>query len=93
MGWNKVEYNNKSETSFRNGINQILPLNSEMLLVYGGSTGRDLMKKSAVYILNKQEMVKIDNRMFDEIRKLSKKSKRLSKILFPNNNNNNKKNE
>ena len=49
------------------------------------------MKKSAVYILNKQEMVKIDNRMFDEIRKLSKKSKRLSKILFPNNNN--KKNE
>ena len=92
LGWNKIEYNNRSETSFRNGINQILPLNSEMLLVYGGNTGRDLMKKSAVYILNKQEMVKIDNRMFDEIRKLSKKSKRLSKILFPNNNTN-KKNE
>ena len=85
LGWNKIEYNNRSETSFRNGINQILPLNSEMLLVYGGNTGRDLIKKSALYILPKQEMVTIDNKMFEEIRKLSKKSKRLSKILFSNN--------
>ena len=42
---------------------------------------REFVKKAAVYILPKQEMVKIDNRMFNEIREASKKSKKLSKIL------------
>ena len=81
LGWNKVEYNNRAEISFRTGINQILPLNEDMLLVYGGSSMREFIKKAAVYILAKNEMVKIDNRMFNEIRKASKKSKKLSKIL------------
>ena len=42
---------------------------------------REFVKKSAVYVLPKQEMVKIDNKMFNEIREASKKSKKLSKIL------------
>ena len=81
LGWNKIEYNNRAEISFRTGINQILPLNPEMLLVYGGSSMREFIKKAAVYVLPKNEMVKIDNRMFNEIREASKKSKKLSKIL------------
>ncbi len=81
LGWQRVEYNNRAEISFRTGINQILPLNSEMLLVYGGSSMREFIKKAAVFILPKNEMVKIDNRMFNEIREASKKSKKLSKIL------------
>ena len=81
LGWCKVDYNNRAEISFRTGINQILPLNPEMLLVYGGSSMREFIKKAAVFVLPKLEMVKIDNRMFNEIREVSKKSKRLSKIL------------
>ena len=81
LGWHRVEYNNRAEISFRTGINQILPLNSEMLLVYGGSSMREFIKKAAVFVLPKHEMVKIDNRMFNEIREASKKSKKLSKIL------------
>ena len=81
LGWSKVDYNNRSEISFRNGINQLLPLNPEMLLFYGGSSMRDFIKRSAVYILPKQEFVKIDNRMFNEIREMSNHSKKLSKIL------------
>ena len=81
LGWTKVEYNNRAEISFRNGINQLLPLNPEMLLFYGGSSMRDFIKRAAVYILSKQEMVKIDNRMFNEIRELSNHSRKLSKIL------------
>lgn len=77
----EVEFNNRTDISFRTGINQILPLNPEMLLVYGGSCMREFVKKAAVYVLPKQEMVKIDNRMFNEIREASKKSKKLSKIL------------
>lgn len=59
----------------------MLPLNPEMILVYGGSSMREFIKQAAVFILHKNEMVKIDNRMFNEIRKASKKSKKLSKIL------------
>jgi hypothetical protein len=81
LGWNKIEYNNRAEISFRTGINQILPLNPEMLLVYGGSSMREFIKKAAVFVLPRHEMVKIDNRMFNEIREASKKSKKLSKIL------------
>lgn len=81
LGWYKVDYNNRADISFRTGINQLLSLNPEMILVYGGSSMREFIKKAAVYVLPKQEMVKIDNRMFDEIREASKKSKKLSKIL------------
>jgi len=81
LGWQKVDYNNRADISFRTGINQLLPLNPEMILVYGGSSMREFVKKSAVYILPKQEMAKIDNRMFNEIREASKRSKKLSKIL------------
>ena len=81
LGWQKVDFNNRTDISFRTGISQMLPLNPEMLLIYGGSCMREFVKKSAVYVLPKQEMVKIDNRMFNEIREASKKSKKLSKIL------------
>ena len=81
LGWQRVDYNNRADISFRTGINQMLPLNPEMILVYGGSSMREFVKKSAVYVLPRQEMVRIDNRMFNEIREASKKSKKLSKIL------------
>ena len=85
LGWCKVDYNNRAEISFRTGINQrinqILPLNPEMLLVYGGSSMREFIKKAAIFVLPRIEMIKIDNRTFNEIREASKKSKRLSKIL------------
>ena len=45
---------------------------------------REFIKQSAVYVLPKKEMVKIDNKMFNEIREASKKSTRLSKILSSN---------
>jgi hypothetical protein len=81
LGWCRVDYNNRAEISFRTGINQILPLNPEMLLVYGGSSMREFIKKAAIFVLSRLEMIKIDNRTFNEIREISKKSKRLSKIL------------
>ena len=81
LGWQRVDYNNRTDISFRTGISQLLPLNPDMILVYGGSCMREFVKKSAVYVLPKQEMVKIDNKMFNEIREASKKSKKLSKIL------------
>ena len=81
LGWNKIEYKNKAEMNLRNGLNQIYPLNTDLLLVYGGESMRDFIKKAAIYSLPKQEMIKIDNKIFNEIREASQKSKKLYKIL------------
>ena len=81
LGWYKIDYNNKAEMNFKSGINKILPLTPEMVLIYGATNMRDFAKKSAVYLIPKQEIIKIDNKIFNEIREASKKSKKLSKVL------------
>jgi len=81
LGWYKIDYNNKAEMNFKSGINKILPLTPDMVLIYGASNMRDFAKKSAVYLISKQEMIKIDNKIFNQIREASKKYKKLSKVL------------
>jgi hypothetical protein len=81
LGWYKIDYNNKAEMDFKSGINKILPLTPEMVLIYGATNMRNFAKKSAIYLIPKQEMIKIDNRIFNEIREASKKNRRLSKVL------------
>jgi hypothetical protein len=81
LGWYKIDYNNKAEMNFKSGINKIVPLTPEMVLIYGASNMRDFAKKSAVYLIPKQEMIKIDNKIFNEIREASKKYKKLDKVL------------
>ena len=80
-GWTKIDYNNKAEMNFKSGFNKIFPLSSEMILIYGAKNTRDFMKKAAVYLTPKFEIVKIDNKIFKEIKESSKNSKKLSKIL------------
>ena len=81
LGWYKIDYNNRAEMNFKSGFNKILPLTPEMVLIYGASNMRDFTKKSAVYLIQKQEMIKIDNKIFNEIREASKKYKKLNKVL------------
>ena len=81
LGWSKIDYNNKAEMDFKSGYNKILPLSEEMILIYGATNMRDFVKKAAVYLIPKFEIVKIDNRIFKEIKETSKYSKKLSKIL------------
>jgi len=81
LGWYKIDYNNKAEMNFKSGITKILPLTPEMVLIYGAANMRDFTKKSAVYSIPKQEIIKIDNKIFNEIREASKKSKKLNKVL------------
>ena len=81
LGWSKIEYNNRAEMDFKSGYNKILPLSSEMILIYGATNMRDFVKKAAVYLISKFEIVKIDNSIFKEIKENSKNSRKLSKIL------------
>ena len=81
LGWSKIDYNNKAEMDFKSGYNKILSISPEMILIYGATNMRDFVKKAAVYIIPKFEIVKIDNNIFREIKESSKHSKQLSKIL------------
>ena len=81
LGWSKIEYNNKAEMDFKSGYNKILPISDEMILIYGATNMRDFVKKAAVYLIPKFEILKIDNRIFKEIKENSKYSTKLSKIL------------
>ena len=81
LGWCRVEYNNRAEMDFKSGYNKILPISDEMILIYGAKNMRDFVKKAAVYLLPKYEIVKIDNRIFREIKETAKHSRKLSKIL------------
>ena len=81
FGWSKIDYNNKVEMDFKSGYNKILPISPEMILIYGATNMGDFVKKAAVYIIPKFEIVKIDNNIFKEIKENSKYSRKLSKIL------------
>jgi hypothetical protein len=81
LGWNKIDYENKAEMDFKSGYNKILPLNREMILIYGATNMRDFVKKAAVYLMAKYEIVKIDNKIFREIKETSKNDKKLERIL------------
>ena len=59
LGWNKIDYENKAEMDFKSGHNKILQLNREMILIYGATNMRDFVKKAAVYLVPKFEIVKL----------------------------------
>ena len=81
LGWTIVEYKNKAEMDFKSGYTKILPLSNDMILIYGATNMRDFVKKAAVYLIPKLEIIKIDNKIFNEIKEKSKYSRKLSKIL------------
>ena len=81
LGWSIVDYKNKAEMDFKSGYSKILPLSKEIVLIYGATNMRNKAKKAAAYIIPKCEIVKIDKKIFNEIKEQSKYSRKLSKIL------------
>ena len=51
--WSRIDYNNRAEMDFKSGYNKILPILSEMILIYGAIYMRDFVKKAEVYIIPK----------------------------------------
>ena len=81
LGWSIIDYENKAEMDFKSGFNKILPISKEMILIYGATNMRDLIKKGAIYMIPKFEIVKIDKRIFGKIKDDSPRARKLSKIL------------
>ena len=81
LGWGKVEYKNKADMDFRFGLCRIFPLDMDRVIIYGASGVRESAKKAAVYLLNKNEIVKINSQMINEMRLKAKTSKKLTRII------------
>ena len=81
LGWSVIDYENRAEMDFKSGYNKILPLTNEMILIYGATNMRDFIKKAAIYLVPRFEIVKIDKRIFRKIKENSIHSRILSKIL------------
>jgi hypothetical protein len=79
-GWVQVAYNNRSDLDFKFYCG-IRPLFREKILIIGTSLGREKVRTSAIYSIRKHDIIKIDKKLFEEIRVECVKSPRLSLLL------------
>lgn len=79
-GWNILDYKNKSEIDLKSLMN-IYPLNSDLILLYGGVVFRGNNKSVCIFNLEKSEITKIDQKIMDTLRIEAKKSKKLNIII------------
>lgn len=80
QGWLKLNYYNKANINLKCYLN-VLPLNNELMLIYGGITARNSTKTVCVLNLSKAEISKVDGKLLETLRNESKKNKRLSAIV------------
>ena len=79
-GWNILDYRNKSEIDLKSLMN-IYPLNSDLILLYGGVVFRGNGRSVCIFNLAKSEITKIDQKIMEELRIEAKKSKKLTTII------------
>ena len=79
-GWNVLDYVNKSENDLRSLMN-IYPLNSDLILLYGGVTFRGNSKTVCIFNIAKSEINKIQPMLLENLRIEAKKSRKLSSII------------
>jgi hypothetical protein len=79
-GWLVLDYKNKSEIDLRNYMN-IYPLGNDLVLLYGGVSFRNTTKSICLLNLLKSEVVKVDQKMLEQLRIEAKKSRKLSSIV------------
>ena len=79
-GWNILDYRNKSEMDLKSLVN-IYPLNSDLILLYGGVVFRGNSRSVCIFDLAKSQIIKIDSKIMESIRIEAKKSKKLSNII------------
>jgi hypothetical protein len=74
-GWIKVDYYKSSDLNLTLNYITVAPFTKDKLLLYGGNIGRFEKKLFAIFDMIKNECVKIDNKIMDEIKLEEKKIK------------------
>ena len=79
-GWNILDYKNKSEIDLKSLMN-IYPLNTDLILLYGGVVFRGSSRSVCIFNITKSEITKIQPKILETLRNEAKKSKKLSTII------------
>ena len=79
-GWNILDYKNKSEIDLKSLMN-IYPLNTDLILLYGGVVFRGSSRSVCLFNITKSEITKIQPKILETLRIEAKKSKKLSTII------------
>lgn len=79
-GWTKMDYYNTSEAKLKTLL-KIFPLSNNLLLAYGGESGRHKKKTVCVINLTRGEITKIDKQLAEQLKIESKKSLKLNNIV------------
>ena len=79
-GWNVLDYRNKSGVDLKTLMN-IIPLNPDLILLYGGVVCRGHTRSICVFNIIKSEITEVDNKILEKLRVEAKKSKKLSAII------------
>ena len=79
-GWNVLDYKNKSEIDLKSLMN-IYPLNTDLILLYGGVVFRGTSRSVCIFNITKSEITKIQPKILETLRTEAKKSKKLSTII------------
>ena len=79
-GWNILDYKNKSEIDLKTLMN-IYPLNTDLILFYGGVVFRGNGRSVCLFNIAKSEIIKIQPKILETLRNEAKKSKKLSTII------------
>ena len=80
-GWIKLDYYKESGCDLKNTHVKVVPFTRNKLLIYGGNKPRFNNKIFAIFMIDKNEMIKVDKRMLEEIKLEEKKIKDINKII------------
>ncbi|MCQ2820449.1 MAG: hypothetical protein MJ252_24560 [archaeon] len=79
-GWNILDYENKSQADLKSMV-KVYPLNSDILLLYGGITFRGSKKSLVLLDIPRMEVVNIDNETLEMLKIEARRNKVLSNII------------
>lgn len=80
-GWFKVDYYKSADLNFKINYCSVIPFSKETLLIYGGNKSRTQKKLFALYHLTKNEVLKVDEKIMEEIKLEEKKIRALDIAL------------
>jgi hypothetical protein len=72
-GWIKVDYYKSSDLNLTLNYITVAPFTKDKLLLYGGNIGRFEKKLFAIFDMIKNECIKVDNKIMEDIKLEEKK--------------------
>lgn len=80
-GWYKVDYYKSADLNFKINYCTVLPFTRDTLLIYGGNSARCQKKLFALFNMNKNEVLKIDEKSMEKIKGEEKRLRNMDLAL------------